>query len=103
VLVLASASLATGPASAPDSAGISTSTLPAETAKAPAKDLSAPDSSRMADRKDTGGVRCAIPWPWIAGGAVVVLETTAVVVLVLQRLGVGVAPNPPPNQVIVSW
>jgi len=57
----------------------------------------------MENRRDTTVVRRAIPWPWIAGGAVVALETTAAVVLVLQHLGVGVAPNPPPNQVIVSW
>jgi hypothetical protein len=92
-----------GPASVPDSAAISSSGLPADSSLAQAKDLSAPDSSRRPVRRDTSGVRRAIPWPWIAGGTVVALETTAVVVLVLQRLGVGVAPNPPPNQVIVSW
>ena len=102
VLVLASASRATDPASASDSAGLSAPGLPADT-NARAKDIPAADTTRMADRRDSSVVRRAIPWPWIAGGAVVALDTTAVVVLVLQRLGVGVAPNPPPNQVIVSW
>jgi hypothetical protein len=74
-----------------------------DTTIAQAKVPVAPDSSGMGTRRDTASVRRPIPWPWIAGGAVVVLETTAAVVLVLQHMGVGIAPDPPPNQVIVSW
>jgi len=103
LVVFASSARCAEPAGTVDSAGLAVSVPRADTTIAVAKSVAIPDSSPVESHQDTSRVRRPIPWAWIAGGAVVALEGTAAVVLVLQRLGVGVAPDPPPNQVIVSW